>query len=183
MIYSQKQLFADVLESSCKKELRNCILCIICVWSLFCTIRVYTSQHFLRILLLKLGFRLSVFGFSCFYSFFGFWFFSFSVPCFEFIVILNDLCFNFVLTLFKWSVTVRIALKNMLPESSFIKKKTIYKERFYSVNLISIISFILELWYWHHTFIKHIRCLLLYLSKSWRLAATLQSLKVHAKTL
>ena len=32
------------------KELRNCILCIICVWSLFCSIRVYTSQHFLPIL-------------------------------------------------------------------------------------------------------------------------------------
>ena len=32
------------------KELRNCILCIICVWSLFCSIQVYTSQHFLSIL-------------------------------------------------------------------------------------------------------------------------------------
>ena len=43
------------------KELRNCILCIIRVWSLFCSARVYISLHFLPDFLVKLGFRLSVF--------------------------------------------------------------------------------------------------------------------------
>ena len=33
------------------KELWNCILCIICVWSLSCSIQAYTSLHFLLILL------------------------------------------------------------------------------------------------------------------------------------
>ena len=32
------------------KELRNCILCIVSVWSLFCSVRVYISLHFLPIL-------------------------------------------------------------------------------------------------------------------------------------
>ena len=35
------------------KELRNCISRIIRVWSLFCSIRVYTSLHFLPILLVN----------------------------------------------------------------------------------------------------------------------------------
>ena len=43
------------------KELRNCILCIISVWSLFCSARVYKSLHFLPVLLVKLSFRLSMF--------------------------------------------------------------------------------------------------------------------------
>ena len=43
------------------KELRNCILCIICVWSLFCSVRVYISLHFLPILLVILDFRLPEF--------------------------------------------------------------------------------------------------------------------------
>ena len=33
------------------KELWNCILCIICMWSLFCSVRVYISLQFLPILL------------------------------------------------------------------------------------------------------------------------------------
>ena len=43
------------------KELRNYILCIIRVWSLLCSVRVYISLHFLPTRLVKLGFRLSVF--------------------------------------------------------------------------------------------------------------------------
>ena len=43
------------------KELRNCILWIIPVWSLFCSVRVYKSLHFLPILLVKLGVPLSMF--------------------------------------------------------------------------------------------------------------------------
>ena len=35
----------------CLKELQNRILCFISVWSLFCSIQVYTSLHFLSILL------------------------------------------------------------------------------------------------------------------------------------
>ena len=35
------------------KELRNCILQIMRVWSLFCSVRVHTSPHFLPILLGK----------------------------------------------------------------------------------------------------------------------------------
>ena len=48
------------------KELPNCVLYIICVWSIFCSVRVYVSLHFLPILLVKLVFRLSVFWFSMF---------------------------------------------------------------------------------------------------------------------
>ena len=43
------------------KELRNYILCIIRVWSLFCLALVYKSLHFLPTRLVKLGFHLSVF--------------------------------------------------------------------------------------------------------------------------
>ena len=56
--------------SKALKELRNCILCIVPVGSLICSVRVYKSLHFLPILLVKLGFRLC-FSFSCF-SFFIF---------------------------------------------------------------------------------------------------------------
>ena len=45
----------------CLKELRNCILYIIRVWLLFCSVRVYVSLHFLPVLLVILGLRLSVF--------------------------------------------------------------------------------------------------------------------------
>ena len=46
------------------KELRSCVLRIIRVWSVFCSVQVYISLHFLPILLIKLGFCL-----SCFYIF------------------------------------------------------------------------------------------------------------------
>ena len=48
------------------KELQKCILCIIRVWSVFCSVQVYISLHFLPILLIKPGFRLfcfCIFGF------------------------------------------------------------------------------------------------------------------------
>ena len=51
------------------KELRNCVLRIIRVWSVFCSVQVYISLHFLPIFLVKPGFRL-----FCF-SIFGFWLF------------------------------------------------------------------------------------------------------------
>ena len=47
------------------KELRNCISRSICVWSLFCSIQVYTSLHFLMILFGKLVFYISVFFALC----------------------------------------------------------------------------------------------------------------------
>ena len=43
------------------KELRNCMSWIIPVWSLFCSVQVYKSLHFQPILLVKLGFHLSMF--------------------------------------------------------------------------------------------------------------------------
>ena len=43
------------------KELRNFILCVICVWSWFFSVLVYISLQFLPIFLLKLAFRFSVF--------------------------------------------------------------------------------------------------------------------------
>ena len=66
----------------CLKELRNCILCIIRVWSLFCSVRVDISLHFLPIPLLKLGFNLSEFW-SIVFLYLLFLVFSFSVLCFQ----------------------------------------------------------------------------------------------------
>ena len=43
------------------KELRNCVLYFIRAGSLFCSVRICISLHFLPILLVKLGFRLTVF--------------------------------------------------------------------------------------------------------------------------
>ena len=40
----------------CLKELRNCVFGIICMWSLFCSVRVYISQPFLTIVLVKLSY-------------------------------------------------------------------------------------------------------------------------------
>ena len=48
------------------KELRNYILCIFSLWSLFCSVRVYIRLHFLPMILVKLVFRLSVFSFFVF---------------------------------------------------------------------------------------------------------------------
>ena len=49
------------VKSATSKELRNFILRIICLWSLFCSIQVYASQHFLPILL-----EASFFVYQCF---------------------------------------------------------------------------------------------------------------------
>ena len=43
------------------KELQNCILCSISVWSLFGSVRLYISLHFLPMILVKLVFHLSLF--------------------------------------------------------------------------------------------------------------------------
>ena len=74
------------------KELRNCILYIFRVWSLFCSVRVDVSLHFLPSLLLKLNFNLSEF---CFFVFLCILLLvlSFSVLCFEFNVISKGLTF------------------------------------------------------------------------------------------
>ena len=98
------------------KDLRNCILCLISVWSLFCSVRVYISLHFLPMILVKLDFRLSVFWF---FVFLYLWVLIFSFAlCFEFNVfsklnivlsgniIINHVLFNFVLTLFSRSVKI-----------------------------------------------------------------------------
>ena len=96
-LYNCGQDISDVMRNL--KEPRNCILCIICVRSLFCAERVYISLHFPPILLVKLNFRLSLV--------FSFYFFS---SCFEFNVISKDLIrfFNFLFTLFKRSVKDRL---------------------------------------------------------------------------
>ena len=70
------------------KKVRNCILCIIRVWSLYCSVRVYTSLHFLPIRFVKLEFCLSVFQFFMF-LFLRFLVFSFSVLRFELNVIMT----------------------------------------------------------------------------------------------
>ena len=89
------------------KELQNCILCVVGLWSLFCSVRVSIILHFLPILLVKLSFRLSMFWL---FIFLFLWFldFSFSVLCFEFNVISKVLktLLNFVLNLFKRSVKI-----------------------------------------------------------------------------
>lgn len=73
------------------KELRNCILSIIRVWPLLCSVQVCIFY----LLLLKLGFNLSVFGFLVF-LYLWLLVFSFSVQCFEFNVVskrlLNHIC-------------------------------------------------------------------------------------------
>ena len=107
--------------STTLKELWNCFLCIICVWSLFCSVCVDISLHFLPIPLLKLGFNLSGFWFFVF-LYVLFLVFGFSFSCFEFNVISEDLTFvkpggrlmnhvlhvlvNFIFTLFKQSVKI-----------------------------------------------------------------------------
>ena len=65
------------------KELWNCISCIICVRSLFCSVPVYKSLDFLPILFVKLDFDLSVFVW--FFVFLYLWIlvFSFSVLCLD----------------------------------------------------------------------------------------------------
>ena len=84
------------------KELRNCILCIIRVQSLFCSVGVYISLHFLPILLVKLAFNLSVFLFIVF-LYLQFLAFSFSVLCFGFNVI-STLHEKYPIRSYLWSV-------------------------------------------------------------------------------
>ena len=62
------------------KEPPNFILCIIHVWSLFCSGRVNMSLLFLLIPLIKLGFRLSLF-----------WFFAILYP---WLLVFSFLCFK-----------------------------------------------------------------------------------------
>ena len=115
---SSKHVFYSVQYlTSILKELRNCILCIIPVWSLFCSIRVYKSLHFLQILLVKLGFVFLCFGFSCFcISVFLFLYICSFAISFEFNVLIdlitwynqsgtktNHVLFKFVFTLFRSS--------------------------------------------------------------------------------
>ena len=99
------------------QELRNCILCIIPVWSLFCSVRVYKRLHFLPILLVKLGFVFLCFSFSCFcISVFLFLYLCSFALSFEFNVltdlitwysqsgnIINHVLSKFVLNLFRSS--------------------------------------------------------------------------------
>ena len=56
------------------KELRNCILCVVAVWSLFSSVGVYIKLHFLPIVLIKLvffflGFCVLVFHVSISFAF------------------------------------------------------------------------------------------------------------------
>ena len=105
-----------IIQKKVLKELQNCILCIISVWSLFCSVRVYKSLHFLPILLVELTFPLSVSVFcvsvslcfcSCIFA---------VLNCFEFDVLIdlltwcsqsgnkiNHVLFKFVFTLFRSS--------------------------------------------------------------------------------
>ena len=119
------------------KELQNCILGIIGVRSLFCSIQAYVSLHFLLILLVKLEFRLCVFWFFMF-PFLWFLGFIFSVLCYDLKVISKYFItfFSFFLTLFKRSVKYKNCfIKNMLLERFVSKENAIYKEKICSVYL------------------------------------------------
>ena len=99
------------------QELRNCILCVIPVWSLFCSVRVYKRLLFLPILLVKLGFVFLCFSFSCFcISVFLFLYLCSFALSFEFNVLIdlitwysqsgnkiNHVLHKFVFTLFRSS--------------------------------------------------------------------------------
>ena len=114
---SSKHIFPSIYYFTSIKELRNCILCIIPVWSLFCLVRVYKSLHFLPILLVKLGFVFLSFSFSCIcISVFLFLYLCSFALSFEFNVlidlitwysqsgsIINHVLFKFVFTLFRSS--------------------------------------------------------------------------------
>ena len=111
-LYSLSQVFKGATKLSF-------FLCIIHVWSLFCSVWNNMSVPFLSILLVKLGFHLSVFWFLVFLYL---WLlgFSFSVLCFEFKFIskdlitvvlsgseINNVLYKTVFTLFKWSVKIK----------------------------------------------------------------------------
>ena len=59
-------LHQDKITSAAFRNFKGATKCIIPVWSLFYSVRVYKSLHFLPILLVKLGFRLSMFQFFVF---------------------------------------------------------------------------------------------------------------------
>ena len=63
MSESQNMSFSKFKEKcrKCFKGAKKCILCIIHVRSLFCSVRVYISMYFMFVLLVKLGFHVSVF--------------------------------------------------------------------------------------------------------------------------
>ena len=82
--------FAFILCLKYLKEGRNCILCIIWIWSLFCSVQNNMSLNFLLTLLVKPGFHLSAFWFLVF-LYLWFLVFSFSVLYFEFKAISKDL--------------------------------------------------------------------------------------------
>ena len=128
------------------KELRNCILCIIPVWSLICSLRVYKSLYFLPILLIKLDFPLSMF------QFFVFLFLilrSFALS-FEFIVLIdlitwysqsgnkiNHVLYKFVFTLF------RSSHRRCFIKKAFFKNFTIFswKHLFWGLIFIKLQGF------------------------------------------
>ena len=98
------------------KELQNCILCIIPVWSLFCSVRVQKS------LLINLVFVFLCFIFLCF-CFFVFLYLCCFALCFEFNVLIdlitwysqvikiNHLLLKFIFTLFRRFIN-KAVLKN-----------------------------------------------------------------------
>ena len=97
-------------------ELRNCILCIILMWSLFCSVRVYINLYFLPILFVKLGFRLSALAFHVFTSLvLSFYYFcsSFCIQCY--LKRLNNILY---ICFYKNRV-----IKNMLPERFVYREK------------------------------------------------------------
>ena len=109
------------------KELRNCILCIIHVWSLFWSVCVCIGLHFLSILLVKLGFRLSMFWFFMF-LFLWFFVFLFFVLSFEFNVISHLKRLNSIL----WFCSHFIQAILLKQESCYKKhgpERFVYKEK------------------------------------------------------
>ena len=101
------------------KELQNCILCIIPVWSLFCSVRVQKSLH---VLLIHLVFVFLCFIFSCFCFFVILYLCCFAL-CFEFnalidlitwhsqVIKINHVLFKFIFTLFRRFIN-KAVLKN-----------------------------------------------------------------------
>ena len=94
------------------KELRNFILYIIHAWSLFCSLQIYISLHFLPIILKKLAFCFSVFCVFC-------------LICFELEVIFIDFYNIFVIIIYtdnKYSVILfspKVIMKTVLVKTCF----------------------------------------------------------------
>ena len=140
-----------LMKSSAKinlKGLRNCILCIIRVWSLFCSARVYISLHFLPVLLVKLGFRLSVFQFVVF-LYLWLSIFSFAL-CFELNVFLKDIVLSGnIIIMFSLYSNDLLKYKNCVIKTYFQRgfefKNFIYKEKFHLQSKISFVKKNMEL--------------------------------------